>query len=189
MMTSLLFGQVSDGLSLEENVGRRTQVPVFPDAPPAEMPTPPDFNQVETDPNPNLGFVNRQLAGDWHEGEQYVPFWLGTEADQNESNQRVNKQVSTSGVAPAKEASGEWGHGTMKHSIAIEPTGDLREGGKMGNDYFVAQDPVVQSVMTDAMQPPPNADSDTRGAAMGQGKDAALAAKMNLQAWFSQTQG
>lgn len=188
-MASLLFGQLSEGTDLEENVGRRTQVPVFPDAPPAEMQHAPEFNEVQTDPNPELGFVNRQLAGDWHEGEQYAPFWIGQQADQNASNQRIAEQVSTSGVAPAKEASGEFGHGTLKHSIAIEPTGDLRDGGRLSNDYFVANDPNIQSVMSDQMQPPPGVDGDDRSAVMGAGKDAALAAKMNLQAFLAATQG
>lgn len=188
---NILFGQVSEGVTLEENVGRRTQVPVYKNDPPVEMQHAPDWNEVSTDPNPHLGFVNRSVAGDWHEGEQYVPVHKEEVDNQYLHNAIVDRQVSTSGTAAAREASGEWGHGTMKHSIAIEPTGDLRDGGKLGNDYFKRDDRKIQEVMGNEMSTAPGIDTDTRGAVMGAGKDNALQAKMDsgYQAWYNATVG
>ena len=53
---------------------------------------------------------------------------------QDDYNGIINRQVSTSGTAAAKEATGQWGHGTLKIVEGIEPT--IRDGGALGSHYF-----------------------------------------------------
>ncbi len=178
-MPSMLFGMMRDGVTTDENVGRTTVDVVNKDTPPAEMDAPPDFNEVETDDNPNLGFVNRQLAGDWHESEQYSPSW-GPAVDGNHNhNDIIDRQVSSSGTAAQREMAGQFGHGTAAHSVAIEPV--IRDGAAFGNTYFMSNEQPAQPTMDPSMSIPPGADSDTRGAVMAAGKlqtrDAAVASQ------------
>lgn len=161
-MTSLLYGSVSQsGVPADENVVRMTTAPVTPDAPAAMADNAPDPNEVATDPNPLLGMATRQLASTWHEGEQYSPSWKGQVDDADNHNAIVDRRISSSGTAAAREAAGVFGHGTLKYAEGIESVGDLREGGSFGNEYFktVAKD--IQSNTGDYMTATPGADQDT----------------------------
>lgn len=139
-MSTLLWGDL-DGVPADEAKVRATTAPVEHDAPPAEAQGAPEFNEVETDSNPSLGgLASRQLASDWHESEQYAPSWADRATA--EHNAIVDRQVATSGTAAAREASGQFGHGTTPYAVGIEPV--LREGSAYGNDYFAADKPEIQ---------------------------------------------
>lgn len=141
-MSMLLFGDL-DGVPADEAKVRATTAPVERDAPPAEQQGAPEFNEVETDPNPNLGGLSpRQLASDFHPGEQYSPSWA--ENATAEHNAIVDRQVASSGTAAARELSGQFGHGSMPWAYGIEPV--IRDGGAMGNEYFAADKPEIQEV-------------------------------------------
>lgn len=170
-MPSMLFGLMRDGVPADENVVRSTTAIVEKDAPPAELSSPPDTNETKTDPNPHLGLANRQLSGDWREPEQYSPFWAAAVDNNHNYNDVVNRQVSSSGTAAQREVAGQFGHGTAPASFALEPTGDLRDGGRMGNEYFMAEERPVQSTADASMSIPPGTDSDTRGAVIAAGKE------------------
>jgi hypothetical protein len=172
-MSTLLYGMVRDPAPLAPNDVRSTAPRVQHDSPPAEQSNPPEPNEVETDHNPNLGMVNRQLASDWHKGEQFTPSWIPEVDANHELNDRVNRQVSTSGTAAAREAAGRFGHGSASYAIGIEPTSDLVDGGKMTNEYFHVEKPAIQQTMTDSMTIPLGTDGDARGDAMFAGRDAA----------------
>lgn len=170
-MTSLYFGTLSQqGVPADEAVVRST-APVYdrdaPAAMQADMPMP---QEVETDDNPLLGLVNRQKASKWFSREKYVPFWKGAVDDQWEHNQLIDRQVSSSGTAAAREASGQWGHGTMEYAVGIEPVNDLVDGHKMGNEYFKANEPGIQPTAGQVMSTPPGTDQSTKGAVAGLGK-------------------
>lgn len=187
-MSTLLMWQSRDGVPADENVVRRNTYPVEADAPPAEAKGMPEPQEVETDPNPHLGMVGRQVASDWHEPEQYSPFW-GPTVDQNhEYTDRIDRQVSTSGTAAAREAAGQFGHGTIGHAVGIEPVGDLVDPNtRMGNTYFVRNDRDIQETAGYVMSVPPGMDRDTVGAVAGEGKDDARDATQASQyaAWYS----
>ena len=139
-MSTLLWGDL-DGVPADEAKVRATTAPVEVDAPPAEAQGAPEFNEVETDPNPNLGgLATRQVASDWHEPVQYSPSWAGTATA--EHNAIIDRQVATSGTAAQREAAGQFGHGTYGYAIGIEPV--LRDGGAYGNDYFAAEKNEIQ---------------------------------------------
>lgn len=190
-MPSMLWGEMRGDVPGDENVVRRGTFKVSQDTPAAEAVGAPDRNEVETDSNPELGMVNRQVAGDYHESEQYSPFWSGQVDVQDDHNAIVDRQVSTSGTAAAREQAGQFGHGTMPYSVAIEPVADLSEGGKLGNDYFVVNDRDIQDGAGNYMSIPPGADQDVTGKVSAQGKDAAREAgeAATIKAWYAAAVG
>jgi hypothetical protein len=178
-MTSLFFGQLSSiGVPADEKVVRATAVPVEQDAPAAMQRDMPEMSEVETDQNPNLGMVNRQLSSKWFPRLRSRPAWQPEVDNQYEHNAVVDRQVSTSGFAASKEAAGDWGHGTMPYAVGIEPVGDLREGGKMGNEYFVTNERDIQATMDASMSLPPGSDQATSGKVSATGKKNAREAAM-----------
>lgn len=151
-MTSLMMGQLwSSVVPADEAVVRRTAVPYEADKPAAVASDMPVMGEVETDHDPNLGMVNRQVASHWIEGQQGVPSWANQVADQYEHNALIDKQVSTAGFAASKEATGQWGHGTLSAAVGIEPVGDLVDGQRLGNDYFVRHERPIQDTADDTM--------------------------------------
>lgn len=172
-MTSLLYGAVSHRVvPTDENIVRMTTAPVTPDAPPAVADAAPDHNEVETDTNPLLGMSTRQLASKWHEGQQYPPSWAGAVNDADNHNAIVDKRISSSGTAAAREAAGVFGHGTLSYAEGIEPVGDLRDGGSFGNEYFKTVPRDIQAPASDYMTAAPGSDMDTASRVSAAGKDA-----------------
>jgi hypothetical protein len=180
-MASIMFGTLSTiGVPADEKVVRNTATPVDVDAPPAMQDDMPEMGEVETDPNPNLGMSPRQMASKWFDRIRSRPGWIPQVSDGTNHNAIINEQVSSSGFAASKEAAGEWGHGTMPHAVGIEPVGDLRDGGKMGNEYFTAHKPEIQQTTDPAegVQPPSNYDQGTTGRVAATGKTEARKAAM-----------
>jgi hypothetical protein len=190
-MSTLLFGQLSNGdVPASEDVIRGTATPVHQDAPAAEAAGAPEFNEVETDRNPDIGMTTRQLASDWHEPEKYRPWWQPQVDGQTEHNAAIDRQVSTSGTAAAREAAGEQGHGSMAYAVGIEPT--LREGAAFGNDYFAADKPegINTSNKERGVQPTMVSRDDVSAlAAYGNVAARDAAAAGTYAAWYSDTMG
>lgn len=138
----------------DEAVVRATAVPVFMDKPAAMAEDMPLMGEIETDHDPNLGMVNRQVAPKVGGHEKYAPFWAGNVNAANEHNAIVDRQVSTSGTAAAREVAGQYGHGTASYAVGIEPVGDLGDQGKLGNDYFQRNPRGIQDTADDTMMSP-----------------------------------
>ena len=164
-MSTLFIGQYRDTVPTDENMVRSTTEYVEPNAPAAEMQGPPEFNEVETDPNPNLGMVTRTVASDWHATEKYAPGWAET-ANPTSSFGYVNEKVDKDGTAATREMAGEFGHGTMAFAIGIEPV--IREAGQYGADYFAVDPRLIQDTAGDYMMPDASADHDAVSATAGQ---------------------
>lgn len=170
-MTSLLYGAVgSYPVPADENVVRMTTAPVTPDAPPAMADTAPDPQEVETDPNPLLGMATRQVASTWHPSEKSAPEWGERATARHDA--LVNERIASSGTAAEREASGSFGHGTLAYAEGIEAVGDLREGGKMGNEYFTTNPKIIQSTAGSYMTAAPGSDTDTTAKVAATGKEA-----------------
>lgn len=186
-MTSLMFGTLTTiGVPADEKVVRNTATPVDMNAPAAMQDDMPEMGEVETDQNPALGMVNRQKASKWFPRIHFRPNWLPQVDSQTEHNAIIDRQVSTSGYAASQEEVGNWGHGTMPAAVGIEPVGDLRDGGKMGNEYFKRHDRDVQATMDNAMSTPPGYDHKIAGKAAATGKTAArLAASAGYDTWWN----
>lgn len=162
-MTSLFMGQLTyAGVPADEQVVRSTATPVEPDAPAAMQTDMPMPQEVETDSNPHLGMVNRTLASKWHEGQRDTPEWIGAVETQNASNQMTNSQVSTAGTAAAREQAGITNK-NLSYAIGIEPVGDLVDGHKMGNSYFVRNERDIQNTMRREMTEANGLDRKTVG--------------------------
>jgi hypothetical protein len=182
-MTSLFMGQlVSTGVPADETVVRSTATPVEPDAPAAMQDDQPMPQEVETDPNPHLGMVNRTLASKWSEGVRATPAWIPQVDDTAASFNIIDEQVGTSGTAAAREASGITNK-NLSYAIGIEPVGDLVDGHKMGNSYFERNLRPVQDTMRHEMTPANGSDRKAVGLVSQAGKtnarDAAIAAQYN----------
>lgn len=158
-MSTLLFAPVRGAVPADEAVVRSTTDIVDQDAPSAEQSHTPDFNEFESDPNPYLGMGSRQKASFVIPSEKYVPATLGATASYEEGIEKINRQVSSSGTAAAREATGEWGHGTIKSVEGIEPT--IVDGQQYG-DTFAKMSPVQsQQGVSDYMTPADRADRET----------------------------
>lgn len=154
-MTTLFLGQLTaTGVPADEKVVRNTATPVEHDAPAAMQDDAPEPNEVETDTNPDLGMVNRQLASKWTEGSRGKPSWDWQVAETTIGSTLVNQQVSTSGTAAAREEAG-LSNKNLSYAVGIEPVGDLQDGHKMTNNYFTRNPRNVQDTMTASMTVPP----------------------------------
>jgi|SRR5215471_8103151 len=187
-MPNLLFGLVGNtAIPTDEKVVRSTATPVVVDAPAAMQEAPPDFNErPQGDSNPNLGMVNRQTASHWVEGEQYPPFWGGAVNDQWHHNAIIDSQISTSGTAAAREAAGQFGHGTAKYAVGIEPVSDLRDGGKMGNEYLSVGKPDIQEPAGNYMTVAPGYDQGITAKVNAAGKDGVRNSYSVYNAWWNE---
>jgi hypothetical protein len=178
-MTNLYFGTLREGVPADEKVVRQTATPYDRDAPAAMQDSMPDRGEVETDPNPTLGMVNRQKSSLWVQGKKFFPWWKGSVDESYEHNAIIDRQVSTSGTAAAREAAGEWGHGTASFAVGIEPVGDLTDGGAFSNEYFKRNDRDIQETADPTMMSvPPGYDQSVNGRVSAEGKVASRAAAM-----------
>lgn len=176
-MPSLYYGMVKqDGVPQDEKTVRQTATPVDVSAPPAMQTDMPEMGELETDTNPTLGMAPRQMASAWHEGVKSVPQEeLDAVASGTDANAIVNRQVSSSGFAASREAAGQ-SNKNLSYAVGIEPVGDLRPGGKFGNEYFVRDKREVQEGMESYMTPPPGYDVSTRALVNEAGKEKAMKA-------------
>lgn len=177
-MTSLMFGQLQTetGVPADEKVVRNTATPVDVDAPAAMQDDMPEQQEVETDPNPDLGMSPRQLASKWIEGSTATTH-TGIYDGQLRSDQIITDQVASSGTAAQRETMGQT-HKNLSYAIGIEPVSDLADPNhKFGNTYFVRNERDVQAGMGNYMTVPPGAGNPGVQEDLSQaGKNAARAA-------------
>jgi hypothetical protein len=176
MMAATLY---QGAIPVDENTVRNTATPYNIDAPAAEAPNAPDRNEIETDSNPDLGMVNRQLGSHTIGMLKYAPPWIPDVNANADANDIINRQVSTSGTAAQREAAGQFGHGTILTTEGIEPVADLVDGGSMTNTYFTANDPEIQSSSGNFMSIAPGQDHTVPALVAGVGKEAARTAAMS----------
>lgn len=110
----------------------RSTVTMVEDDVPAEMHHAPEFNETVTDPDTGGGLTSRQVSSFVIPSSRGVPNVAASAS--SEHTEIVNRQVSTSGESAAKEATGQWGHGTLQIVQGIEPT--ITDGQQYGSDYF-----------------------------------------------------
>lgn len=178
-MTSLYFGMLREGVPADEKVVRSTAEPYEHDAPAAVQDSMPDQQEVSTDPNPDLGMVGRQLGSHWVEGVKNAPEWRERVDSAHLHNDVIDRQVSTSGTAAGREAAGIWGHPSASYAVGIAPQGDLTDGGKMGNEYFVRNEREIQDTSDNTMMTvPPAYDQSTKGRVAAEGKVASRESAM-----------
>jgi hypothetical protein len=135
---------------------RNTATPVSTTPHPRYRPKHPSgTNRIESDtePEPGHGQPHPQLSH-WVEGEQYAPFWSTSVDDQWQHNNIVDRQVSSSGTAAAREAAGHFGHGSASYAVGIEPVQTLQGAGGYGNSYLSAGKPPIQGPAGNYMSDP-----------------------------------
>lgn len=130
----------------DEAAVRSTVTVVDRDEPASMLPGPPGYNDATTDPDTGGGLTTRSLASFVIPSERYVPNMGDANVDHNAI---VNERISSSGTAAAREAAGQWGHGTMKVVMGIEPA----QAPLFGDEYFAADAPenVARNMLTPAV--------------------------------------
>lgn len=134
-MTSLIMGSARAPVQRAEEDVRSTLDPVDAANAPAVSEDAPDYNELETYADNDDGVVRpHQVGGEYTASEQSPPFWGSAVSESGYGVEAVNRQVSSSGTAAAREMAGQFGHGTMARTESIEP--QVREGAAFGADYF-----------------------------------------------------
>ena len=87
----------------------------------------------------------------------------------------INSQIATSGTAAQREASGEWGHGTLQITEGIEPT--IVDGTQFNESYFAAHKVIPNGPTGDYMTPPLS-DAATTAANAQVGASRAMSAQL-----------
>lgn len=181
-MSTLLYGFNRAAVPADEKEVRSTVTAVDNNAPSAVSEHRPDYNEVVTDPDTEGGITPHQVGSYVNPSEQYSPT-PRTGAD----DEIVNRQISTSGTAAAREAAGEWGHGTLMVTEGIEPV--IRDGGEFTELYFKADERSPQQGMGNYMTPASTADSGVMEAAQATGNDNARQAASPYAAYLRETTG
>lgn len=165
---NLIWGQVSHGgPPADEKIVRQTQTPYDQNKPAAVMDDMPEQQEYESDSDPALGLTTRQLASAWHQGVRAVPGWIPQVDGVTASQSVINDQVSSSGTAARREASGEVAP-NLSFAVGIEPVSDLN-GARFGNEYFVRNERDIQEGMGREMTMPPGYDHQSQAAIAARG--------------------
>lgn len=128
-----------------ENETARTLIEPVRDSAIPEVNT--EYNAVVLDNTPELTGLSRTTPGaDNTPSRRNAP--PGYESDWSSI---IDNQVASSGTAAAREQSGVRGHGTMAYDASIEPT--MRDGARLGGDYFLSNNMPVQDGATNQMNP------------------------------------
>lgn len=175
-MSTLLYALNRTPTQSDVDEVRSTVTVVDDSAPSAVQETMPDFNEHPTDPDTEGGLTGHQLGSHIIPSEQFVPDVGNANEDLNSI---INRQVSTSGTAAAREAAGEWGHGSLLVVEGIEPT--IRDGNKFGEDFFSAGAHTVQAGAGSMMTPAQRNDPGTTQAVQDAAEANSRAAVQNSQ--------
>lgn len=169
-----------DHVPLEEGDVRSTTNVVRPDDTSATATVRPEWNGPERDPDTEGGLTPRSVSDKVNASEQYAPAVGNANTD---FNARVDDQVSTSGTAAAREAAGQWGHGTGYSQESLEPA--IVRGTEFADTYFRASRPPIQDGTLDYMVPTRRPDNAGAVASQAATKAAARQASASLyQAWL-----
>lgn len=164
-MSAAWFVGATHSVKQDESAVRSTLDTVRTDGP-SESHEEPEWNEFDSDESAQLtGLTPRQMSGDVHESQQYVPSWLGLASMNRE--EIIDNQVASSGTAAARESAGQTGHGTAEYTQSIEPI--VRDGAAFGNDYFVTNPLGAQEGAGNYMTPDPAQDLDWLAVAQAQG--------------------
>lgn len=157
---NMFYGVLSSsGVPADEQEVRATTETIDVAEPAAVMQEAPTTGKLETDSGNGIsGIHNHQLASQWIAGEKFVPSWIGKAESDATNSVIIDGQVATSGTAAAREASGQFGHGSMSYAVGIEPVQGLSPGGVFGENYFAVDKPAIQSTMGSYMSQPPGYD-------------------------------
>lgn len=175
-MSTLLYGMNPGTPPGDEAAVRSTVTVVAPDAPSSMQEHAPDFNELATDGPTEGGLTAHQLGSHVVASIRGLPV-IGNAND--DPNSIINRQVSTSGTAAAREAAGIQGHGTLMVTEGIEPA--IRDGQAFTEDYFAAGERTAQQDVANYMTPSQAADPATSAAAQAAGEAASRAAVQSSQ--------
>lgn len=126
-----------------ENETSRTLIEPVRDTPIPEVNT--EYNAVVLDNTSELtGLSRTTAAADNTPSRQNPP-----PSYESDWTSIIDNQVASSGTAAARESAGVRGHGTMAYDSSIEP--QIREGARLGGDYFLSNSMHVQDGATNQM--------------------------------------
>lgn len=155
IMSTLLFigRENAPDLPADAEEIRSTVTEVDNSAPAAVASEGPDYNQFLSDHDTEGGLTTRQVASAVTPSMKAPVRVEGSDLGRV-ADERVNETYPNGGTAAAREASGEWGHGTLKIVEGIEPT--IVDGQQFGGEYFAAGERPINATtdyMTAVSQP------------------------------------
>lgn len=130
-----------------ENV-RSTVTRVDKDADASVATGTPERNLLETDPSTDGGLTTHQVASQVSPAERYAPSHSATAHSSHEDAR--NNSWSAAGTAAAREASGQWGHGTAYSQDAMTR---IPDGTEFREDYFQRDRRGMNEHVTPQMMP------------------------------------
>ena len=163
-MSTLLMGQFATPLKPSDPLDhvRSTVTTVTDDAPSVATSTP-EFGRLETDAHTDGGLTPHAVASMTGGGEKYAP---ATES-RGDHMAGVNARISSSGTAAAREASGQWGHGTIRYQDAMTRPED---GTGFSETYFRRDERGANATAGAYMTPAVTADQQTLDEVQAAGK-------------------
>lgn len=161
-------------------------VTVVTDDAPSTMPAPPDTNELRTDPQTDGGLTTHNLSSYVVPREFYHPN-IGDANSWGRTQEALNSSISTVGSAAQREASGDWGHGTLPYLVGIEPT---INGTAFNETYFDARTPDIQEGAGAYMTPARQTDDIVAAQTLAQSRrNARAAARSQYNEWHASRNG
>lgn len=108
----------------------------------------PETNEVVTDGDTEGGLNARAVSQ--YRLPDSPPSSNHVHLDKLEGVDMINRQVSSAGYAPSREAVGQWGHERLHMSVGMEPP--VSDEKRFGNVYFAANDRPIGG-MTNQLNP------------------------------------
>lgn len=154
-MSTLLMGLTAPAYKQSDSLDKvRSTVTTVTDDSPSVATGTPEFGNLETDPNTDGGLTPHAVASKVTPSERYAP---ATESRGDHMNS-VNARISSSGTAAAREAAGQWGHGTLKVQDAMTRPED---GTEFSETYFKRDTRGANATAGAYMTPAVAADAET----------------------------
>lgn len=181
-MTNAWFLGATESVPQDENTVRDTRDPLRQDGgESSELSHAPDYNEFTSDESGQLtGLTDRNVSGHTVDSVQQAPFYAALASTPH--NIEIDKQVSSSGTAAAREQAGAYGHGTMEYTESIEP--QIREGAVFGREFFQSNEAAIQDGMGEYMSPIDNDGWNNAVAQRAATENARRAAQSSLYSAF-----
>lgn len=179
-MTNLVAGLMATPVKQSDPLDKvRSTVTTVTDDVPSVATGVPEQGNLETDPNTDGGLTPHAVASKVTPREKYAP---ATES-RGDHMTVVNARISSSGTAAAREAAGEWGHGTLPVYDAMTRPAD---GTAFDETYFKREERGANATAGAYMTPHNEADQATLEKVQQVGKSRAREDNVNIyQAMYS----
>lgn len=133
---------------------RSTVTTVDPDSDASVAVSTPERGRLETDPHTDGGLTTHQVSSQVNPSDQYAPATVS----RGDHNDALNASWSEVGTAAAREAAGQWGHGTAYSQDSMER---IPDGVAFEETYFARDRRGMNEEVSDFMSPTDTVDGQS----------------------------